>query len=386
MKVARVWRYAYRAVNEDGHILELFVSRLRDRASAEWFFANAPRGHSDPLEIVTDKSPTLASVIADLVPDAVYATDQYANNRIECDHGRRKARLRSVRRVKTDRTASVMIRAHAFVQNIRPGHYQFDHDPLRELTRFVGHRVQDRESTPIELAGNAPLVVLDDAGIEAAVEPAVFGSFFNAGQICTIANRVIVDASLHDEFVQRFVELTSQLQVGDPSDPSTFIGSVISRRQLDSVMDKVRRSVEGGGQLILGGEPVGPGRLTLPPQVIPGGNDLPTAQEEVFGPAITIVSARDEAHALELANDSQYGLSSAVHTSDRERGTRFALRLRCGMTHVNDSPVDEEDNTAYGGEGRSGLGRFGGSWSIDEFTTEHWVSVQHRRRPYPLGV
>ena len=128
IKVAGVWRYVYRAVDQDGQILDVFVSQRRDIAAAEWFFAKAMRDHGEPLEIVTDKSPTLAAVIADLVPDGEHCTDQYANNRIEGDHGRLKARLRPMRGLKTDRTASIVIRGHAFVQNIRRGHYHFNHD------------------------------------------------------------------------------------------------------------------------------------------------------------------------------------------------------------------------------------------------------------------
>jgi aldehyde dehydrogenase (NAD+) len=237
----------------------------------------------------------------------------------------------------------------------------------------------------LELGGNAPLVVLDDADLGYAVESAVFGSFYNSGQICMIANRVVVDASLYESFVDAFVERTRRLQVGDPADPGTFIGPVISRRQLDSVRDKVARAVAEGGELVLGGEPTGPAGLALPPQVLLGGNHLATAREEVFGPAITIIPAQDEDDALRIADDTEYGLSSAVHSADRQRATDFALRMHAGMTHVNDSPVNEEDNTAYGGEKLSGLGRFGGTWSIDEFTTHHWISVQHRPRPYPLG-
>lgn len=236
----------------------------------------------------------------------------------------------------------------------------------------------------LELGGNAPLVVLDDADLAYAVESAVFGSFYNSGQICMIANRVIVDASLHDDFVEAFVERTRALTVGDPSDPRTFVGPVISARQLESVREKVTRAVGQGARLVLGGEPVGPAGLTLPPQVLLGSNEVATAAEEVFGPVITIMAADGERDALRLANQTQYGLSSAVHTADRERGVRFALQVEAGMTHVNDSPVNEEDNTAYGGEKQSGLGRFGGRWSVDEFTTHHWVSVQHERRPYPL--
>jgi len=127
-KVAGVWRYVYRAVDHDGQILDVFVSKRRDTAAAEWFFAKALRDHGEPVEVTTDKSPVLARVISDLVPHAEHCTDQYANNRIEADHGRLKARLRPMRGLKTDRTASVVIRGHPFVQNVRRGHYQLGLD------------------------------------------------------------------------------------------------------------------------------------------------------------------------------------------------------------------------------------------------------------------
>jgi aldehyde dehydrogenase (NAD+) len=238
----------------------------------------------------------------------------------------------------------------------------------------------------LELGGNAPMIILDDADIHYAVESAVFGSFFNSGQICMIANRVIVDAKIFDTFVDRFVKRVRELRVGDPSDPATFIGPVIDRAQLDSVSDKVARAVAEGAELVLGGTPSGPTGLCLPPQVLLGDNRVATAREEVFGPAITIIRANSDEHAIELANDTEYGLSSAVHSGDHERALHVALRLQAGMTHINDAPVNEEDNTAYGGEKQSGLGRFGGEWSIDELTTHHWVSVQHTRRPYPIGT
>jgi aldehyde dehydrogenase (NAD+) len=236
----------------------------------------------------------------------------------------------------------------------------------------------------LELGGNAPMVILDDADLDYAVESAVFGSFYNSGQICMIANRIIVDTSIAAKFTDAFVERTRDLTVGDPADPSTFIGPVISRSQLDSIQDKVCRAIGQGATLLAGGDPTGPAGLALPPQVLAGDNAVATAREEVFGPAITIIEAQGEEEALLLANDTEYGLSSAVHTADAERGARFALRLHTGMTHINDSPVNEEDNTAYGGEKMFGLGRFGGTWSIDEFTTHHWVSVQHTPRPYGL--
>lgn len=148
------------------------------------------------------------------------------------------------------------------------------------------------------------MVILDDADLDYAVESAVFGSFCNSGQICMIANRIVVDSSIADKFTDALVERTRALPVGDPADPATFIGPVISRAQLDSVREKVGRAVSQGARLLLGGDPVGPAGLALPPQVLAGDNDVATAREEVFGPAITIVEARDEEEALRLASRS----------------------------------------------------------------------------------
>jgi aldehyde dehydrogenase (NAD+) len=172
----------------------------------------------------------------------------------------------------------------------------------------------------LELGGNAPMVILNDADIDYAAVSAVFGSFYNSGQICMIANRVIVDSSIAAKFTEAFVARARALPVGDPADPATFIGPVISRAQLDSVRDKVRRAIGQGARLLLGGDPSGPAGLALPPQVLTGTNDVATAREEVFGPAITIIEANGEEEALRLANDTEYGLSSAVHTTDAERG------------------------------------------------------------------
>ena len=118
--------------------------------------------------------------------------------------------------------------------------------------------------------------------------------------------------------------------------------------------------------------------------ISPVGNDVATAREEVFGPVITVIPAAGEDDALRMANDTSYGLSSAVFTGDLERGTAFALRVEAGMTHVNDSPVNDDANTAFGGVKASGIGRFGGQWAVDEFTTEHWITVQRTPRSFPM--
>ncbi|WP_130494216.1 aldehyde dehydrogenase family protein [Motilibacter rhizosphaerae] len=236
----------------------------------------------------------------------------------------------------------------------------------------------------LELGGNGPLVVLDDADIAYAARAAVFGKFFHQGQVCMITNRIVVDAAVHDRFVDEFVGLVKGLQVGDPADPATVIGPIINQKQLESVRDKVSGALEDGAELLVGGEPTGPTGLVLPPHVLLGTNEVRTAREEVFGPVATVIRADDEEHALAIANDTEYGLSSAVFTRDTDRGVRFALRVQAGMTHVNDQPMNDENHVAFGGEKASGLGRFGGEWAIEEFTTDHWVSVQHEPREFPV--
>ena len=236
----------------------------------------------------------------------------------------------------------------------------------------------------LELGGNGPLVVLDDADLDLAVQAAVFGSFFHQGQICMIANRLIVDASVHDEFLQRFLDRVSDLQVGDPTVPETHLGPVINSSQLEGILDKVQRAQQQGAEVVISGEPFGPTGLCLPPQVLTGGNDVATAREEVFGPVMTVIRADGEDDALRLANDTEYGLSSAVFSRDVDRAVRFGRRVQAGMTHVNDSPVNDDANTAFGGEKGSGIGRFGGQWAVDEFTTDHWISVQPQPRQYAI--
>ena len=124
VKVSGVWRYVYRAVDQHGQVIDIFVSKRRDIASARRFFTTALAAHRPPAEVITDRAPALANVIEELIPKAFHNTGQYENNRCEADHGRLKARLRPMRGLKTDRTASVVIRGHAFIQNLRRGHYE----------------------------------------------------------------------------------------------------------------------------------------------------------------------------------------------------------------------------------------------------------------------
>ncbi|MHC5349486.1 aldehyde dehydrogenase family protein [Metapseudomonas furukawaii] len=234
----------------------------------------------------------------------------------------------------------------------------------------------------LELGGNSPFVVLADADLEQAVNAAVFGKFLHQGQICMAINRIIIEAPLYEAFAQRFVERVRQLKVGDPHLVETAIGPIANPRQLEGLLDKIARARREGAKPLYEGGVRG---LMMAPHVYGEVKpEMEIARDEIFGPLVGLLRAQDEEHALALANASEYGLSSAVFTRDLERGVRFARRIRAGMTHVNDSPINDEANAPFGGEKNSGLGRFNGQWAIDEFTRDQWITVQHEARRYPF--
>jgi len=251
--------------------------------------------------------------------------------------------------------------------------------------RHIGQlamRASSIKRVGLELGGNAPLVVLDDADVDLAVRAAVFGRFLHPGQICMSTNRIVVDARIHDEFVDRFLAHTRTLKHGNPDLIETAVGPVINHRQLDCMLTRIEAARASGATQVLGDSPSG---LVLPPQVfVDVDNDSELAQSELFGPIALIVKARDEADALRIANQTETGLSSAVFTRDEGRGLRFALQVEAGMTHINDITVGDSANIMFGGEKNSGIGRFNGDWIAAEFTREHLVTVQHTPRAYPF--
>ena len=234
----------------------------------------------------------------------------------------------------------------------------------------------------LELGGNAPLVVLDDADVDLAVRAAVFGRFLHQGQICMSSNRIILDAKIHDDFVEQFAAQVATLKYGDPNDPDTVIGPVINSRQLSGILNNIKHARDEGATQILGGDPEG---LVLPPHIFLNvTSNMKIAQNELFGPVATIIKVRDDAEALRVANDTEYGLSSAVFTRDESRGLQFAMSMQAGMTHINDMTINDMPNSPFGGEKNSGMGRSGGEWIIHELTTTHWITVQRTPRIYPF--
>ncbi|MGO4235487.1 aldehyde dehydrogenase family protein [Pseudarthrobacter sp. YAF2] len=233
----------------------------------------------------------------------------------------------------------------------------------------------------LELGGNSAFIVCEDADLEYAVDAAVFSRFTHQGQICMSANRLLVHSSIAAEFKSRFIEKVAALPTGDPSDPGTIIGPLINARQVAALDDKVTAAVAAGATAVLRGEPDG---NIFPPVVLENVEpNSPIAHDELFGPVIIVMEFNDDQEAIDIANDTDFGLSGAVHTRDIARGVRIAKEIQSGMIHVNDATIADEPIVPFGGEKQSGVGRLNGHSSIDELTTLKWISVNHGRRNYP---
>ena len=265
------------------------------------------------------------------------------------------------------------------------GDYFVDH-PTPRLISFtgstdVGKRVGQHalsgetiKRIALELGGNSPLVVLEDANVAAAAGAAVMGRFLHQGQICMSVNRIIVDRSIEKQFLEMFVDGVSKLKVGNPAEPDTIIGPIINQSQLDGLNQKIKSSQTGKVKLLYGGQADG---LLLPPHVFsPVEGNHVLCREETFGPLVPVTIADNEDHALRLANDTKHGLSSAVFTENMERGLNFARSIYAGMTHINDITVDDQPLAPFGGEKNSGIGRFNGDYIMEEFTRAHWITWQ----------
>ena len=234
----------------------------------------------------------------------------------------------------------------------------------------------------LELGGHNPLIVLADADLDYAVDASAFGAFLHQGQICMSARRIIVERPIADEFVARLAEKTNGLKAGDPKEQDTIIGPLITADAVETVAARIDDAVAKGARVLAGGESVGSVyRATLLADVP---EDAEFAQLETFGPvaSVEIVDSADE--AVERANATSYGLSSGILTRDADRGLALAQRIEAGIVHVNDQPVGDEPQMPFGGVKGSGLGRFGGTAAINEFTEVHWVTVQSGSHPFPF--
>ncbi len=229
----------------------------------------------------------------------------------------------------------------------------------------------------LELGGSDPFIVLEDADIDQAVEVGIVARFQNSGQSCIAAKRFIVVDAVYDEFERKFVDAVSQLKMGDPLEEGVFIGPQARRDLRDGLHDQVRRSVEAGARVLIGGEvPEGPGAF-YPPTVLAGVKPGMAAwSEELFGPVATLIRVRDEAEAVEVANGTGFGLSGAVWTRDLARGERIAAgQIESGACFVN-AMSRSDPRMPFGGIRHSGYGRELSLYGIREFVNIHSVWVE----------
>lgn len=236
----------------------------------------------------------------------------------------------------------------------------------------------------LELGGKSPLVVLDDAEIDDAVRAAVFGAFLYQGQICMSTERIVVDESIADEFVAKFAARTAQLKMGDPAlgAEGCVVGPMINASSGDRLNGLIDDALGKGAVVAHGGKADGAVMpATILDHVTP---NMKIYDEETFGPVTTVVRAKGAEDALRIANDTEYGLSSAVFGKDIQRALNVAKRLDCGSVHINGATVQNEAQAPYGGMKNSGYGRFDGRAVIDEFTELKWITIEPSDQPYPF--
>ncbi|WP_020604566.1 aldehyde dehydrogenase family protein [Spirosoma spitsbergense] len=249
----------------------------------------------------------------------------------------------------------------------------------RGIGRIAG---ENAKKSALELGGNNAFIVLDDADVDQAVAGAIFGRFLHQGQVCMATNRILIHQSIYEEFKTKFVAHARQLPYGDPTDKQTIIGPLIDNKAILRIQSMIDESIKQGavvetGNLVQGN--------VLQPTVLSGMTiDMPIFKDEIFGPAVGIMSFATDEEAIALANATDYGLSGALHTRDVYRGMKLARTVETGMIHINDQSDNDEVHAPFGGEKLSGTGRFGGDFILEEMTTVQWVSVAHEPRQYPF--
>lgn len=254
--------------------------------------------------------------------------------------------------------------------------------------RIIGvQAAQHLKPAVLELGGKNPLIILEDADPDLAVDAALFGAFVNSGQICMSTDRIIIDKSLVATFLARFIERVKALNVGDPADPETIVGPLINRRGAERVSALINDAASKGATLLTGdGRIGGPNGTLLEPTVLTDvTTDMDIFASEIFGPAVVVHPVDSTDAAIELANDTEYGLTGGVISNNINRALDVVSRVRSGIMHVNDQGIADEPMAPFGGVKSSGYGKFGGTAGIASFTEERWITIQHSGRPlYPF--
>jgi acyl-CoA reductase-like NAD-dependent aldehyde dehydrogenase len=233
---------------------------------------------------------------------------------------------------------------------------------------------RDMKRVVLELGGKNPLVVLNDANIDAAVQAAAFGTFFFQGQACMASSRIYVERGVLDEFVAKLKHTAEGLGMGDLRNPDTWLGPIISGRQRNRVRTHIEDARSKGATVVTGGGWVG---NRCQPTILTGVREgMVVCREETFGPVTSIYPVDGADEALQKANDTEFGLSAAVFTQDIDKALTLARSINAGMVHINAPTLHDEPHVPFGGVGSSGFGREGTDIDIDTLTEWKWITVQ----------
>ena len=226
----------------------------------------------------------------------------------------------------------------------------------------------------LELGGKAPMLVLDDADLDEAVNAAAFGAFMNQGQICMSTEKIVVDERVAEAFLEKLVAKASSLPAGNPRQGNVVLGACVSAEAVKRIDGLVADALGKGAKVLSGGKIDGTVmHATIVDRVQPA---MRIYEEESFGPVVSVIRVKNEDEAVRIANDTEYGLAAAIFTKDIARGMRIARRIESGICHINGPTVHDEAQMPFGGVKASGYGRFGGKAAIDEFTELRWITIQ----------
>ncbi|MGG1632029.1 aldehyde dehydrogenase family protein [Rossellomorea sp. NRS-1567] len=280
------------------------------------------------------------------------------------------------------------------------GNYLVEHEKVDKVaftgSTPIGKNIMEKASqtlkrVTLELGGKSPNIVFEDADVDAAVDGSLFGIFYNTGQSCEARSRLYVHEDIYDEFMEKFVEKTKKLKLADPHDKGTHIGAIINQNQLDTIDGYVQSAKEEGATILFGGSPAKvegfeKGYWYEPTIITDVNHDMKVVKEEIFGPVVVVMKFKDEKEAIKMANDSEYGLGSAVWTQNHGRATRVSKAIQAGIVMVN-CPFSAFPGTPFGGYKQSGFGRELCIETLDLYTeTKSIISYFGNRPLNPFGL
>lgn len=280
------------------------------------------------------------------------------------------------------------------------GNYLVEHEKVDKVaftgSTPIGKNIMERASqtlkrVTLELGGKSPNIVFEDADVDAAVDGSLFGIFYNTGQSCEARSRLYVHEDIYEEFMEKFVEKTKKLKLADPHDKGTHIGAIINQDQLDTIDGYVQSAKEEGATVLVGGSPAKvegfeKGYWYEPTIITDVNHDMKVVKEEIFGPVVVVMKFKDEKEAIKMANDSEYGLGSAVWTQNHGRATRVSKAIQAGIVMVN-CPFSAFPGTPFGGYKQSGFGRELCIETLDLYTeTKSIISYFGNRPLNPFGL